>query len=105
MHLEGDCLQVINALNDKNGDRLFSFGVVISVCPELFSSFEAFICSFIRRVGNSLAHSLAHISLYDTLVLDGVFPLANLAHLIQYPFSLKKKILIYNCYKVKHNGC
>lgn len=66
VHLEGDCLQVINALNDKNGDRLyrlFSFGAVISACPELFSSFEAFICSFIRRVGNSLARSLAHISL------------------------------------------
>lgn len=82
LHLEGDCLQVINALKDQHGERLHSFGQIISAGFILIPSFTAFNCTFIRRVGNCLAHALAHYPLLDSCVLDGVSPPAVFAHVI-----------------------
>lgn len=81
-HLEGDCLQVVNALNDRHGERLYSFGSIISACFAFLRSFTVFQCSFIRRVGNCLAHALAHFPLHDTIALDGDLTPAVLANVI-----------------------
>lgn len=84
LNLEGDCLQVINELNDRNGKRLHSFGSIISACFILLRFFTTFKCSFIRRGGICLAHAFAHFPLLDAYVLDGVSPPADLANVIYY---------------------
>lgn len=82
IHVEGDCLEIIQALNDRNGERLQVFGSVIDACFELLQSFAAFKFSFIRRVGNCLAPALAYFSLLDSFVIDGISLPAVLAHVI-----------------------
>lgn len=82
IHVEGDCLHVVNAINDRSGDGLCNFGTIISACVGLSSLFEHFHCYFIRRMVNRLAHELAHFSFPDGFVLDGVLLPAALAHLI-----------------------
>lgn len=82
VHIEGDCLEVGNALKDQRDDCFREFGVIISACREFISLFDCFISSFIRRVGNSLAHALAHISLSDCFELYGYSVRADLAYLI-----------------------
>lgn len=82
VHLEEGCLQVIKALDHRNGNRLYSFGAVVSAFFNLFPCFEGFRCSFIPRVGNYLAQALAHFPLLNTLVLDGISPPADLARLL-----------------------
>lgn len=77
--IEGDCLEVINALNDKDPDCSRSFSAVISACISFTSYFSSFRASFIRRVGNVLAHSLAHFVLNDVDLLDGCILPAGLA--------------------------
>lgn len=52
MHLEGDCLQVVNDFNDRDAAGLRSFDVIISAGLELSSHFTAFRCSFTRRSSN-----------------------------------------------------
>lgn len=75
-------MQVIKALDHRNGNRLYSFGAVISACVNLFPCFEGFRCSFIWRVGNCLAHALANFPFLDAFVLDGISPPADLARLL-----------------------
>lgn len=82
VHLEGDCLQVINAFNDRDSVGLRSFDTIVAACLELSSRFSAFRCSFIRRSSNCLAHALDHFPLYDSVVLEGVSLPAGLAQLI-----------------------
>lgn len=74
IHLEGNSMQVINAFNDREDDNLMRLSAVISACVSLISGFSLFPASFIRRTDNSLAHDLAHISLINIDVLDGVIP-------------------------------
>lgn len=78
IHLEGDCLQVINSFNDQDNECLQPFAAVISSGSFFISSFSSFTASFIRRAGNSFAHALAHLLLTDSDVLDGVIPPAGL---------------------------
>lgn len=78
VHLKGDCLQVINAFNDRDSVGLRSFDTIVAACLELSSHFSALCCSFIRRSSNCLAH----LPLYDSFVLEGVSLPAGLAHLI-----------------------
>lgn len=73
---------VVNALNDSSGDGRRPFEVIISACHSFIFSSVLFRCSFITRVGNALAHALAHISFLDTDVLVGDFSPADLTHLI-----------------------
>ncbi|XP_012837646.1 PREDICTED: uncharacterized protein LOC105958183 [Erythranthe guttata] len=56
--LEGDCLQEINPLRLRD---VFvpSFGAYIEGCINMMSFFSRCTFAFIRRQGNSLAHSLA----------------------------------------------
>lgn len=74
VHLKGDCLKVINALNDRSDDNLHSFGATICACSYLSSSFIVFIYSFIRRSSNCLAHALAHILFSDSYILNEILP-------------------------------
>lgn len=78
-HMEGDSMQVINALNNRDDDNNMPFSAVISACLSFISSFSSFHSSFVRRKGNVLAHNLAHISPLENDVLDGVIPPADLA--------------------------
>lgn len=82
IQLEGDCMVVVNALNDRSGECLRSFGAVIKACHDVISHFDVFSCSFIRRTGNCLAHALSHFPLADFGSLEGVSPPADLAHLV-----------------------
>lgn len=74
VHLKGDCLKVINALNDRSDDNLHSFGATISTCSYLSSSFIVFYYSFIRLSSNCLAYDLAHISFSDSYILNEILP-------------------------------
>lgn len=82
VQLEGECLVVINTIKDTSTANLRLRGVVISACQALSSVFHSFSCSFIIRVGNCLAHGLAHVPLSDVDALDGDTIPADLAHLI-----------------------
>lgn len=68
-------MQVINAFNDRDRQGLRSFDAIISACLELASSFSAFRCFFVRRLGNCFAHALAHIFLFPTFLFLMGFPL------------------------------
>lgn len=56
--LETDCLPVFRYLRLQTTD-LVSFGAVLEACFRLRSSFISLNFNFVRRSGNSLAHSLA----------------------------------------------
>lgn len=79
--LEGDCIVVVNALNDRHGENLRPFGVIISACRVFFPYFTALEFSFIRCTGNGLAHALSHLAI-DFGVVFGVSPPTDLALLI-----------------------
>lgn len=72
IHLKGDCLQVVNALNDGDTQGLRSFDSIISTSIGLSSGFSAFICSFVRRSSNCLAHAFAHFCTPDSGYVEGV---------------------------------
>lgn len=80
--LEGDCLQVVHALQDNHGERLYSFGSIISACFALFPLFTVLNFSFIRRLGNCLAHALAHFPSLSDSGLDGISLPADLTNVI-----------------------
>lgn len=82
VHLEGDCLQVINTFKDGKSHGLSEFEVIVSASIGLASRFSNFACFFIRRLSNCLAHVFSHIVLLDTCSLDGVSIPADLARLI-----------------------
>ncbi|XP_012844351.1 PREDICTED: uncharacterized protein LOC105964372 [Erythranthe guttata] len=64
--LEGDCIQVINAL--RNGEAEFSsFGSLVEECFFIASTLNSCNFMFIKRAGNSLAHSIAKIPCIDYL--------------------------------------
>lgn len=52
IQVEGDCLQVVNAITEQAGDRCRPFDIIIEACLDLSSSFDFSHCSFIRQVGN-----------------------------------------------------
>ncbi|XP_012857529.1 PREDICTED: uncharacterized protein LOC105976816 [Erythranthe guttata] len=62
--VEGDCLQIMEALRNK-AHSLRSYGAILEECfiEARFFSFCNF--SFVKRRGNSLAHELASISVSD----------------------------------------
>ncbi|XP_012845681.1 PREDICTED: uncharacterized protein LOC105965659 [Erythranthe guttata] len=64
--IEGDCLQVINALRNRSGESL-SFGAIVDECCSISRNFLQCDFSFVKRSGNSLAHALAHVICTDSL--------------------------------------
>lgn len=75
IHLEGDYLQVVNALND-GVTHVISASLVFSSC------FSAFLCSFVSVRATVLSHAFAHFPISDYCVLEGVILPAYLARLI-----------------------
>ncbi|XP_012849448.1 PREDICTED: uncharacterized protein LOC105969246 [Erythranthe guttata] len=64
--VEGDCVEVIDALREKT--RTFkSFRAVLDECFSLSSFFSVCSFSFFKRPCNRLAHDLASISVTDYL--------------------------------------
>lgn len=62
-----------------NADNLSDAGTFIADLASFRSSFIYFSCSFIRRSGNVLAHSLAHLDLVSSFYVEGVQLPADLA--------------------------
>lgn len=79
VELEGDCIQVINAIKEGDPDNLSDAGTFIADLASFRSSFIYFSCSFIRRSGNALAHSLTHLDLVSSFYVEGVQLPAGLA--------------------------
>lgn len=79
---EGDCSQVISAIQNRLSDPLLSYGAIISQLLLLSSSFRQFSSSFVRRSRNSLAHALAHLSLEHADVSEDSMLHADLALII-----------------------
>lgn len=79
IEVEGDCIQVINALKDHSDYFLQPFGAVVSACLSFIPSFVEVQFSFIRHMGNCLAHTLAYLSFSHSVVLDGFVITADLA--------------------------
>ncbi|XP_012830540.1 PREDICTED: uncharacterized protein LOC105951636 [Erythranthe guttata] len=64
--IEGDCLQVITAL--QKGERdLSSFGTLVEDCLWLAQNLSSCSFSFVKRMGNKLAHAIAHLSYTDSI--------------------------------------
>lgn len=82
IHLERDCLEVVNDINDPGEVNFRAYGVIISSCRALLSSFTVFHCSFIRCIGNGIAHELADFPIFDCFELEWITLPADLAHLI-----------------------
>lgn len=82
MQLEGDCSQVIKAIQDRVEDPCLPFD---SICDEIFqlsSSFHSFSCSHVKRMGNRLAHALARFISLSTNVSEAYALPAELATII-----------------------
>ncbi|KAL6979888.1 hypothetical protein U1Q18_021544 [Sarracenia purpurea var. burkii] len=61
VHLEGDSLNVIKAINSMDVDRSHIGGIIEATKAEI-ALFTNSICSHIRRKGNSIAHALARLA-------------------------------------------
>lgn len=80
--IEGDCSQVISAIQNRLKDPLLSVGAIITHLLQLSSSFSRFSSSFVRWSGNRLANVLVHFSFeHSDFSEDSVIP-ADLALII-----------------------
>ncbi|KAL6976934.1 hypothetical protein U1Q18_025721 [Sarracenia purpurea var. burkii] len=61
IHVEGDSLTVINAVNSEGVDRSLIGSITEAIKAEL-ALFSSTICTHIRRNGNSVAHGLARLA-------------------------------------------
>lgn len=77
-----DCAQIAAAIQNRVDDSCLSFGALMSHCLQLSSSFRFFSSSFVKRLGNKLAHALAHLNLDNSDVSDDVVLPADLALVI-----------------------
>ncbi|KAL0437158.1 UNVERIFIED_CONTAM: hypothetical protein Sradi_0423700 [Sesamum radiatum] len=78
--LEGDCLSLIQKLQSGREDHSAS-GPITSDIFQLLSLFNSASYSFVRRSGNSVAHSLARFS-FGLQEGAGALPPTALAHLL-----------------------
>ncbi|XP_012838164.1 PREDICTED: uncharacterized protein LOC105958703 [Erythranthe guttata] len=69
---EGDSLELINALHWRV-DGMESFGTIISQCLSISKTFLTYSFSFVKRDGNSLAHSLVQQNVID-MMEDYILP-------------------------------
>ncbi len=58
IHLEGDALNIIKAIHNKERG-LAHIHHVLDCCFNILASFDVSIFSFVRRVGNTAAHMVA----------------------------------------------
>lgn len=80
--LEGDNMQIVNAVRDREASSLADFVIYLDEPVALIISFSCFSIFFVRRSGNYLAHELAHLNLGSSSSLDvDVIP-ADLAHIL-----------------------
>lgn len=80
--LEGDNMQIVNAVRDREASSLADFGIYLDELVALIISVSYLSISFVRRSGNYLAHELAHLNLGSSSSLDGDVILADLAYII-----------------------
>ncbi|XP_026395577.1 uncharacterized protein LOC113289986 [Papaver somniferum] len=60
LHLEGDCLNVVNAINGSLEFVKWTTNNVIQDCRNLLGSFTNWKCTFVHRESNEVANSLAN---------------------------------------------
>lgn len=82
IELEGDNSEVISAIQNRIQDALLPYGATISLLISSLISFNAFSCRFVRKSGNSLAHSLAHLHFDSSDMMEALVLPANLANII-----------------------
>lgn len=68
--LEGDCAGIIAAVQSRVKDPLLPFGILVTEVLHFTPVFHEFSCSFVRRIGNRLAHTLAYFSIGNSDVLE-----------------------------------
>lgn len=56
--MESDCLQLVNLLSSRSCS-MASCGAIIDSCLDFIDYFQSISFSFIRHLGNMLAHRLA----------------------------------------------
>ncbi|KAL6966495.1 hypothetical protein U1Q18_032275 [Sarracenia purpurea var. burkii] len=62
LHLEGDSLSVINAINSTAED-FSSSGAIIEEIKSQLRGFRNSICTHIQRMGNSVVHALSRLAI------------------------------------------
>lgn len=77
--LEGDCFQITTAIQQGKDDTYLPFGYLIATILSYVRLMPNFSCYFVRRSGNRLAHSLAHIFVGAIDVLEDSLIPADLA--------------------------
>lgn len=80
--LEGDCAELIEAIQAGGDARFQVFGALLKDILLHSRSFHVFSCFFVKRTGNRLAHALAHFPLLGLNVLDDSILPAELASII-----------------------
>lgn len=59
LHLDGDCLNVVNAINGSLGSVKWTNNNVIQDCRFLLGTFASWRCNFMHKESNEVANSLA----------------------------------------------
>lgn len=59
LHLEGDCLNVVNAINGSLGSVKWTNNNVIQDCRKLLEGFTNWKCTFVHTESNEVANNLA----------------------------------------------
>lgn len=73
--VKGDCAQVMTAIQQVHDDVYLPFGSLLVAILRHVRLMPNFSCSFIRLLGNRLAHALAHIHVGTLDVLqDSMIP-------------------------------
>lgn len=80
--VEGDCSEILSAIQNLLEDSFLSYGATIKHLLQLVGLFHSFSSNFTRRSGNRLAHALSHLSLGQLDVLEGLILPADLALII-----------------------
>ncbi|KAL6972056.1 hypothetical protein U1Q18_031740 [Sarracenia purpurea var. burkii] len=65
VHLEGDALLIIQAINCQSEDISYIGGIIGSI-KKIANLFQAFVCTQVRREANSVAHDLAQKALQSS---------------------------------------
>lgn len=87
--IETDCLPVHRYLS-HHSSPLVSFGAILDFCFEAKASFDSLSFAFVKRSGNSYAHSIATDS--NLLWSEGAFYYTFNGMI--FPFGLKKRYKI-----------
>jgi DNA primase large subunit len=64
VYIEVDCLQVVQAINNKLRNNN-EFGIIIELCRSLLNMIQNCNVSYVRRQANRVAHELAQATRFN----------------------------------------